>query len=550
MSKLYVFAIGGSGAKVVESLTMLLAAGMRIGSYDELIPVLIDPDIKNGNLDRTNDLLKNYEKIMDKIDCTSNFFRTKVRPLIESNVEKYKYALEGLDVSFKNFIAYDSLDNLGLSSGDKIKKLANLLFSEKNDYLLNLEMKVGFKGYPNIGSVAFNRFAKSDAFRGIFQNNVNLGDAAIFIGSIFGGTGAAGVPALLSNIRKDPPAAKKGVLSSMPIGVVSLLPYYSIMDADGNKIKSSHFFPKTKSALHYYNDSLYGQAGNNNLQSFYYIANDCYTGALPYSDGSETQKNPVFFSELIAALAVLDFANDNHEAGVLKAKEFCEIRRQDDDKNKMGADGNPVRGENGLFTKEKNHTNEDITFSEHSNLHSKTISKIAEPLFQLLLLKKYMDCEFINAKEDVQAWTELWNKEAGDAVNLKYEGDFKSFLDRFENYLKELGSYGHKFKPFDLDKKDDDLKRDNGLRGIVKKVEKIEKTKASDEHQEVTHKGIDYDFDFEKFSKKLDKLAKGKFFKKRPSYRNPYARLFELMFNATGEIFKEIPDIAREKGAK
>jgi len=161
-----------------------------------------------------------------------------------------------------------------------------------------------------------------------------------------------------------------------------------------------------------------------------------------------------------------------------------------------------------------------------------------------------MDCEFTNAKEDVQAWTELWNKEAGDAVNLKYEGDLKSFLDRYENYLKELGSYGHKFKPFDLDKKDDDLKRDNGLRGIVKKVEKIEKTNASDEHQEVTHKGIDYDFDFEKFSKKLDKLAKGKFFKKRPSYRNAYARLFELMFNATGEIFKEIPDIAREKGAK
>ncbi|MDR2582590.1 MAG: hypothetical protein LBC75_03825 [Fibromonadaceae bacterium] len=497
MATLYIFAIGGSGSKVVESLTMLLAAGMKVRNYDELVPVLIDPDLINGNLNRTNDLLKNYEETGKQSNYEGLFFGTKIRPLVENSSEKYKYALEGLNATFGDFIAYDSLDNngLGLAHNDKIKKLAGLLFSEKDNYLLNLDMEVGFKGYPNIGSVAFNKFAKSQAFREVFQNNVNSGDAVIFIGSIFGGTGAAGLPALLANIRKDPIPSKKNILNDMPVGVVSMLPYYSITDKTGNKIKSSHFFPKTKDALNYYKESVYKE----NVQSFYYIANDCDTGALPYSEGGATQKNPVFFAELVAALAILDFASDKHTAGVLKAKEFLEIRRQDDVEN----------------------TNEDITFSEHSNLNEKTRLKIAEPLFQLLFLKKYMDYEFKNAKNDVQAWTELWNKDAGDSINFEYSGDFKAFLDRFEEYLKELGSYGHKFKPFDLDKKPHDLS------GILK--------------------NINYDFDFEEYSKKLDILSKGKSFIKRPSYKNSYERLFKLIYNATSEMFNEIPGIAKEK---
>jgi len=497
MATLYIFAIGGSGSKVIESLTMLLAAGMKAGNYDELVPVLIDPDLINGNLNRTNDLLKNYEETGKQCNYEGLFFGTKMRPLVENSSEKYKYALDGLNSTFGDFIAYDSLDNdnLGLTNNDKIKKLAGLLFSEKGDYLLNLDMEVGFKGYPNIGSVAFNKFAKSQAFREVFQNNVNSGDAVIFIGSIFGGTGAAGLPALLANIRKDPIPSKKNILNDMPVGVVSMLPYYSITDKTGNKIKSSHFFPKTKDALYYYKESVYKE----NLQSFYYIANDCDTGALPYSEGGATQKNPVFFAELVAALAILDFASDKHTVGVLKAKEFLEIRRQDDADN----------------------ANEDITLSEHSNLNEKTRLKIAEPLFQLFFLKKYMDYEFKNAKRDVQAWTELWNKDASDSVNFEYGGDFKAFLDRFEEYLKELGNYGHKFKPFDLDKKLHDLT------GIVK--------------------NINYDCDFEKFSRKLDILANGKLFKKRPSYKNSYERLFKLIHNATSEIFKEIPGIAKEK---
>lgn len=52
MAKLYVFAIGGTGARVLRSLTMLLAAGVKINT-DEIVPIIIDPDKGNGNMTDT-----------------------------------------------------------------------------------------------------------------------------------------------------------------------------------------------------------------------------------------------------------------------------------------------------------------------------------------------------------------------------------------------------------------------------------------------------------------------------------------------------------------
>ena len=58
MSKLYVFGIGGTGASVLRSLTHLMAAGVTC--RDTIVPVLIDPDINNGDLTRTISLLQRY----------------------------------------------------------------------------------------------------------------------------------------------------------------------------------------------------------------------------------------------------------------------------------------------------------------------------------------------------------------------------------------------------------------------------------------------------------------------------------------------------------
>ena len=42
MSKIYIFGIGGTGSRVIKSLTMLLASGVQMDS-DAIVPIIIDP---------------------------------------------------------------------------------------------------------------------------------------------------------------------------------------------------------------------------------------------------------------------------------------------------------------------------------------------------------------------------------------------------------------------------------------------------------------------------------------------------------------------------
>ena len=62
MGKLYLFGIGGTGSRVLRSLTMLLASGVKINA-SEIIPVVIDADTNLQDLTRTSELIKTYNKI-------------------------------------------------------------------------------------------------------------------------------------------------------------------------------------------------------------------------------------------------------------------------------------------------------------------------------------------------------------------------------------------------------------------------------------------------------------------------------------------------------
>lgn len=46
MAKLFVFAIGGTGERVMRSLTMLMAAGLHTLTNYEVFPIIIDYDEK------------------------------------------------------------------------------------------------------------------------------------------------------------------------------------------------------------------------------------------------------------------------------------------------------------------------------------------------------------------------------------------------------------------------------------------------------------------------------------------------------------------------
>jgi hypothetical protein len=67
MAKIFIFGIGGTGSRVLKALAMLFAAGCRLpNGFDTVVPVIIDPDIANGDFDRTKDILRLYQEVRMK----------------------------------------------------------------------------------------------------------------------------------------------------------------------------------------------------------------------------------------------------------------------------------------------------------------------------------------------------------------------------------------------------------------------------------------------------------------------------------------------------
>lgn len=110
MSKLYVFGIGGTGSRVLKSLTMLMSSGVKIqdssGVSFEIVPIIIDPDHAAADLTRTVKLMKDYQKVYNHLDHNSSIgstlFGTKINMDI---IPEVRMPLNNtLDVDFKEYI--------------------------------------------------------------------------------------------------------------------------------------------------------------------------------------------------------------------------------------------------------------------------------------------------------------------------------------------------------------------------------------------------------------------------------------------------------------
>ena len=157
MARLFIFGIGGTGVRVIKSLTMLLASGVKMNAT-EVIPIIVDPHQSNQDLKRTLNLLEDYQAVRDKRDPgQEGFFQTNISTLQRltgsQNIgSMFSFKLKNVqNEQFKDYINFGSLD-------EKNKSLVSLLFSEKN---LATEMDIGFVGNPNIGSVVLNQFKDS-----------------------------------------------------------------------------------------------------------------------------------------------------------------------------------------------------------------------------------------------------------------------------------------------------------------------------------------------------------------------------------------------------
>lgn len=298
MSKLYVFGIGGTGARVLRSLTMLLSSGVECG-VDTIVPIIIDRDKGNGDYSRTDALIRTYISVNDiapKNDPDSGiknrFFNTNMKLLGNELLLK-------LDDETKKFEEF-----IGLSTQTKENSaLSNMLFSKNT---LSMDTEYGFKGNPNIGSVVLNQFDDKNIFKA-FASDFQDGDKIFIVSSIFGGTGASGFPLLRKMLQtpnlkdaKGEELPNWGLINNAPIGAISVLPYFNVDKKDN--IDSDTFNDKTRAALSYYENE------DGKLDTLYYIA-DTNRKAYKYAEGGEGQKNDAHFVEFAAAMSVLDFVS-------------------------------------------------------------------------------------------------------------------------------------------------------------------------------------------------------------------------------------------------
>ena len=296
MSKVYVFGIGGTGSRVLRSLTILLASGIDCGN-DTIVPIIIDPDTSGGDLKRTVSLMQTYTDIRKQLAFDganqNEFFKTEMNQVVQN----FQLPLDNKVQTLK------FEDYMGVSSmGSNNQSLMSMLFSDKN---LKSDMNVGFKGNPNIGSVVLNQFSQSQEFLD-FANNFQQGDRIFIISSIFGGTGASGFPLLLKTLRGNNTIPNFALINNAVIGAITVLPYFNLKQNPNSAIDSTTFISKTKSALAYYDKNI---SGNNSIDALYYVADDINNVYDNY-EGGVNQKNAAHLVELISALAIVDFVNN------------------------------------------------------------------------------------------------------------------------------------------------------------------------------------------------------------------------------------------------
>lgn len=435
----YVFAIGGTGVRVLRSLTMLLAAGCKgCSSTHDIVPIVIDYDKTNGDTKRTTDLLKNYQKIHqaaydNQHSCAEHFFCTPL-PRIADKIENRpvgpilvgalnemdkRYTLDITDVpantSYADYIGFNHLSEE--KGTQQTRDLLTSLYdaSDSNDPCteLNLNLEKGFKGCPNIGCVVTEGLKNNQQILNLLGLlNPVSNDRVIVIGSLFGGTGAAGIPLVIDLIRNHPNG------KNIPLGVLAVMPYFKIESIQGSAINSATFKAKTKAALHAYQSSL-----NKKINVIYYIGDEAVNQGLKYNEGGPGQKNRAHVIEFISAMGIMHFTGVSMNQAANEPLAY-EYGLEDDP-----ADGSALRYAS--FYKE-----------ETRDLYFDSLTKLV--VFNTFC-KKY----FLANKEDAND-TWLIN------TTLKTKNDFKNelstFIDAFNEWLGELESGDRQLKLYNVEK--------------------------------------------------------------------------------------------------
>jgi hypothetical protein len=271
-----------------------------------LFSLFVDPDGSNGSLKRAGTLLQNYYDCKQLKLGTSDLFKTGLRiakPDVWSPLQDKPSRLD-------QFFRYDTLQQTAAAH------LFDVLFSRKEK---ETSLENGFRGHPAIGAAVMASAVELGVeepwatLRDQVRLDVRAGEGAkiMLFGSIFGGTGASGVPTIGRLVKNE--FAPQMRSDSFKLGSVLMLPYFSFDPVKQEKMRvdAEDFLLSTQTALTYYHK-------HNDLKvcnPVYLMGNETLKPMRTSSVGGQQQENEPHLLEVYAALAAIHFFGDTEIDG-------------------------------------------------------------------------------------------------------------------------------------------------------------------------------------------------------------------------------------------
>jgi hypothetical protein len=136
----------------------------------------------------------------------------------------------------------------------------------------------------------------------------------LLTGSVFGGSGAAGVPTICRLLADE----LRGVTKNVRMGLALFLPYFSFRPVEGEEVQAdpNAFATATAESLKYYDEGKFLEF----CQSIYAVGDELRAEMSASAVGAAEQKNDPHYVELVAGLGAMRFMS-GAEGGEVEGEE-------------------------------------------------------------------------------------------------------------------------------------------------------------------------------------------------------------------------------------
>jgi len=316
MANHFLVFIGGTGAKCAEAFVQLAAAGALGGSSDTYHLMTMDVDAANGNRRLAIEAVHRYQLLREQFPATGRYSGSS---LFRTRIEHYDWHVRMPD-TFHKSAGVNCLNAMRTQNNDEEEELLRLLYTDAEmGFDFSLE---GFHAIPAIGAPVLQYILGEGvglegcrSFVEALQSEVSAHSRLIVIGSIFGGTGACGVPAMLRFLTDQ--LEKVTLAGRIHTHAVLLLPYYHFAEPTVDEQLAVHarkFYNNARGALAFYR-SLGREL---KYESLYLLGSPVDYNMGAYHPGMERQQNPPTPVEWESAFAIAHCVEQPWDAGSVR----------------------------------------------------------------------------------------------------------------------------------------------------------------------------------------------------------------------------------------